>query len=50
MELSKEKVLNLGNNPSAIDKIHNLNFEIGDTLGYKKDNYRAELQFIIDTK
>ena len=50
MELSKEKVLNLGNNPSAIDKIHNLNFKISDTLGYKKDNYRTELQFIIDTK
>ena len=50
MELSKEKVLNLEDNPSAIDKVHNLNFKISDTLGYKKDNYRAELQFIIDTK
>ena len=50
MELSKGKVLNLGNNPSAIDKIHNINFKIGNTMGYKKDNYRAELQFIIDTK
>ncbi|MBP3917513.1 leucine-rich repeat domain-containing protein, partial [Clostridium sp.] len=50
IELSKGKTLNLGDNPSAIDKIHNLNFKISDTLGYKKDNYRAELQFIIDTK
>ena len=50
MELSKGKVLNLGDNPSAIGKVHNLNFKIGDTMGYKKDNYRAELQFIIDTK
>ncbi|MBP3914386.1 leucine-rich repeat domain-containing protein, partial [Clostridium sp.] len=50
MELSKEKKLNLVDNPRAIDNVHNINFKIGNTLGYKKDNYRAELQFIIDTK
>ena len=46
--LSKVKFTNIDTAVAGIDKVYNMNFKIGNTLGYKKDNYSASVQIIVD--
>ena len=47
-QLSKNRFANISDEPAVIDKVYNMNFKMGNTLGYKKDSYSSTIQIIVD--
>ena len=45
----KNRFANISDEPAVIDKVYDMNFKMGNTLGYKKDSYSSTIQIIVDT-